>query len=149
MGRRVVRRKGRKEEERRGSEGVYVSFSVSLRVTTGPENMRGVEVGWARNGLVGRWRGRRGKGPETCTVVLHRRRLPSALIGRAHCFARFTPLILSCHVIFRQTRPTQSQSLANVSDIVCLAAGRLRAVAAVFSLARIYHGLSSPGPSLV
>jgi hypothetical protein len=26
MGRRVVRRKGRKEEERRGSEGVYVSF---------------------------------------------------------------------------------------------------------------------------
>jgi hypothetical protein len=132
MGRRVVRRKGRKEEERRGSEGVYVSFSVSLRVTTGQKIC--VELKWGGRGMAwwddgGAGAGRVRKRARSC---LHRRRLPSALIGRAHCFARFTPLILSCHVIFRQTRPTQSQSLANVSDIVCLAAGRLRAVAAVF-----------------
>jgi len=53
MGRRVVRRgerEGKKTEG--GSEGVYVSslWWVRDEVTTGPENMRGVEVGWARNG---------------------------------------------------------------------------------------------------
>lgn len=43
-------REGKKTEG--GSEGVYVSslWWVRDEVTTGPENMRGVEVGWARNG---------------------------------------------------------------------------------------------------
>jgi hypothetical protein len=40
----------------------------------------------------------------------------------------FRPLILSCHVIFSSPQSKPTQSLANTSDIVCLAAGRLRAV---------------------
>jgi hypothetical protein len=43
---RVMRRRRRRKKRGGGSEGVYVSSDGSFEVTTGPENMRGVEVGW-------------------------------------------------------------------------------------------------------
>jgi hypothetical protein len=80
---------------------------VSLRVTTGPENMRGVEVGWARNGLVGRWRGRRGKGPETCTVVPASEAATECSDWAGSLFRPvYAPhIVVSCHISPDQTNP--------------------------------------------
>jgi len=135
-----------------------VSFSVSLRVTTGPENMRGVEVGWARKGMAWWDDGGAGAG-RVRTLLLPKQKSLSVPASEAptECFdwageamsPVYAPhIVVSCHISPDQTTPTQSLA-TNASDIVCLAAGRLRAVATVISLARIYNGLSSPGPNPV
>jgi hypothetical protein len=100
-----VRRKGRKEEERRGSEGVYVSFSVSLRVTTGQKIC--VELKWGGRGMA--WWDDGGAGAGRV-----RKRARSSCIGGGYRVLSLGGLIVSpglrpsyCRVMSYFARPDQ------------------------------------------
>jgi hypothetical protein len=132
----VVVRRERKEEERKGSLRSLCVLLGEPSSDDWPENMRGVEVGWARKGMA--WWDDGGAGAGRVRTLLPAKKSLSVPASEAPtmCFdwagSLFRPvcaphIVVSCHISPDQTSPTQSLA-NNASDIVCLAAGRLRAV---------------------